>query len=347
ARTAGATARQSAESSPAAALMPANSAPPPSQLDALIEAEAEAAASGSVQTGASLPLFSATQAPKPAPELAAQQPPAAPSAIADTPPSHASPPPVPAPPPQHRPAAPSNRDWLRHPASWVVGGLALLMGGFVGGMMWSGGVSERASTERIVHDYILNHPEIIPQAMERLQATRTAEVVGRNRAAIERPFSGAWAGAADGDAVLVVFTDYACTFCRASEADIERLLREDRRLKIVFRELPILSQESEPAARLALTAARSGRYMDVHRALFASGNPDAAARSAVASRYVVDAAPATLANPAITAELRANVALARELGFDGTPSWVIGDTVLNGAVGYDALKAAIAAARAS
>jgi protein-disulfide isomerase len=113
----------------------------------------------------------------------------------------------------------------------------------------------------------------------------------------------------------------------------------------VFRELPILSQESEAAARLALTAARSGRYMDVHRALFASGNPNAAARSAVGQRFMIAVDAATLNNPAITGELRANVALARELGFDGTPSWVIGDKVLTGAVGYDALKAAIAAAR--
>ncbi|MEQ1725633.1 MAG: thioredoxin domain-containing protein [Sphingopyxis sp.] len=351
ARAAGAKARQLAEASPAAALMPANSAPPASQLDALIEAEAEAATSEQAVAGASLPLFVATQ-----PQVSPTASPAAPLAPAPESAPKVMPESAPTAAPHAPPAPPAAsitarsggspaRDWLRHPASWTVGGLALLMGGFAGGMAWSGGISERAGTERIVHDYVLNHPEIIPQAMERLQATRTAEVIGRNRTAIERPFSGAWAGAAGGDVTLVVFTDYACTFCRASEADIARLLREDRRLKIVFRELPILSPESEPAARLALTAGRSGRYMDVHRALFASGNPDAAARSAVASRYVVDTAPATLANPAITAELRANVALARELGFDGTPSWVIGDKVMTGAIGYDALKAAIADAR--
>ncbi len=234
--------------------------------------------------------------------------------------------------------------WLRHPASWVACGGALILSGFVGGIIWDGG-SNRAVTERIVHDYILNHPEIIPQAMEKLQANRIAQTIERQRGQIERAFSGAWAGAADGDVTMVVFTDYACTFCRASVADIDRLLREDRRLKVVFRELPILSADSEAAARLALSAAQSGRYMAVHRALFASGNPDAGARASAALRFDVSTEPARMASPAITNELRSNIQLARDLGFDGTPSWVIGNRTLTGAVGYQALRDAIAQAR--
>lgn len=239
---------------------------------------------------------------------------------------------------------PTTSGWLRHPASWVAGGVALVLSGFVGGMMWDGG-SNRAVTERIVHDYLLNNPEIIPQAMERLQAQRVAEAIDGQRNEIERPFSGAWAGAPDGDVTLTVFTDYACTYCRASVADIDRLLREDRRLKVVFRELPILSQESENAARFALSAARSGRYMAVHRALFAAGNPDASARQAVATQFSVNASASALADPAITRELRSNMQLARGLGFDGTPSWVVGNQALTGAVGYQRLREAIAEAR--
>lgn len=332
-------------SSPIARLIPEKSAPPESQLDRLMVEDA-AHSRATISVDAALPLFAAAQ---PAGASAAvEQSTGAPSAVS-------SPPDRPPLAPDHRgpthggggSGSPSNMEWLRHPASWVVGGLALVMSGFVGGMMWSGGNGGRAVTERIVHDYLLNHPEIIPQAMERLQARRVAAAIGRQRSAIERAFSGAWAGAADGDVTLVVFTDYACTYCRASEADITRLLQEDRRLKIVFRELPILSRESEAAARLALLAARSGRYLGVHRALFANGNPDAAARADVAERFVIEAEAAALDNPAITNELRANVALAQDLGFDGTPSWVVGDKVLTGAVGYDALKAAIAEARGS
>lgn len=236
-------------------------------------------------------------------------------------------------------------EWGRHPATWLLGGLALLGVGFGAGAMWSGPGVNREATERTIHDYLLNNPEIIPQAMEKLQSDRQASAVNRLRERIEQPFSGAWAGAADGDVVLTVFTDYACTFCRASVPDIDRLLREDRKLKVVFRELPILSRDSEPAARLALVAARRGRYMAMHRALFESGSPDSGARIGAAEQLEVPADNAQLNDAAITRELESNIALARELGFDGTPSWVVGDRLLTGAVGYDQLRAAVAAAR--
>lgn len=239
----------------------------------------------------------------------------------------------------------SGRPWHRHPGTLTLGGAFLLAAGFAAGQYWTGPGVDRANTERVIHDYLLNNPEILPQAMQRLQATQAAATVNRLRTQIERPFSGAWAGAADGDVTLTVFTDYACTFCRASVPDIERLLREDRKLKVVFRELPILSPESEPAARLALAAARRGRYMPMHRALFQTGSPDADARRDAAIALDVANDAAVLNDAAITRELDGNLRLARELGFDGTPSWVIGDRLLTGAVGYDQLRAAVTAAR--
>lgn len=251
---------------------------------------------------------------------------------------------------QPRPPAGSGggggQPWHRHPGTLVLGAALLLASGFAAGLYWTGPGVDRATTERVIHDYLLNNPEILPQAMERLERNRAAQVIDRQRDRIERPFSGAWAGAADGDVTMTVFTDYACTFCRASLADIERLLREDRNLKVVFRELPILSPDSEPAARLALAAARRGRYMVMHRALFETGSPDADARRDAAVNLDVANDSAALGDAAITRELEGNIALARDLGIDGTPSWVIGDRMLTGAVGYDQLRAAISAARA-
>lgn len=240
----------------------------------------------------------------------------------------------------------SGQPWHRHPGTLVLGGALLLASGFAAGLYWTGPGVDRATTERVIHDYLLNNPEILPQAMERLERNQAAQVIDRQRERIERPFSGAWAGAADGDVTMTVFTDYACTFCRASLADIDRLLREDRNLKVVFRELPILSPDSEPAARLALAAARRGRYMPMHRALFETGSPDADARRDAAVNLDVANDSAALGDAAITRELEGNIALARDLGIDGTPSWVIGDRMLTGAVGYDQLRAAISAARA-
>ena len=237
------------------------------------------------------------------------------------------------------------KPWHRQPATLALAAVALLSAGFAVGQHWSAPSVNRASTEVVIHDYLLNHPEILPQAMERLQDSRTTAAISRVGTRLRQPFSGAWAGAADGDVTLVMFADYACTYCRASLPAIDRLLREDPRLKIVFRELPILSRDSEAAARLALVAARHGQYMAMHRRLFASNPPDATARRASAIALDVANDDSQLRDPAITRELQSNVDMARALGFNGTPSWVIGTRILSGAVGYEALRDAIAQAR--
>lgn len=200
-----------------------------------------------------------------------------------------------------------------------------------------------------VRDYLLAHPEVIPEAMERLRAKEAAGRIAGNRRALEAPFAGAWIGAERPDVTLVQFFDYACGFCRASLPDIQRLVREDPKLRVVFRELPILSPGSEAGARASLGAAVRGRYARFHDALYAAGRPDSATIAAAARAAGLD--PADLARvgatPAVTAELSRNIELARSLGVTGTPAWVVGDQTLSGAVGYAALKKAITDARAA
>jgi protein-disulfide isomerase len=200
---------------------------------------------------------------------------------------------------------------------------------------------DRAAIERIVRDYILANPEILPEAMERLQARETAKAVAANRKAIETPYAGAWEGNPQGDVVVVQFFDYACGFCRTALGDIDRLLKEDPKLKVVYREFPVLGPDSEAAAHLSLAVAAKGAYPTFHRALYATGRPDAVARARLARQFGVSAA----ATPESRAEIARNLSLQLSLRISGTPTWVIGDKVLAGAVGYDALKAAIAEAR--
>jgi protein-disulfide isomerase len=212
--------------------------------------------------------------------------------------------------------------------------------GLLGALIGGAGV---ALTARVsVKDYLLENPEIIPEAMERLQERRAAEAVDAERAAIETPFAGAWAGAADGDVVLVEFFDYACGYCRKSNADIDRLLREDPKLKVVWREWPVLGPESERAARASLAAAQAGRFRDFYDRLFESGRPSAET-IAEAQRAAGIAGPAPTA--VADAELVRNNRIASALGATGTPTFVVGDQILQGAVGYEALKEAIAEAR--
>jgi protein-disulfide isomerase len=220
----------------------------------------------------------------------------------------------------------------------LIGGSAMVVAG-----KGFGPSAERAEVEDVVREYILANPEIIPDAMRLLQEREIAKVVDANREALETPFGSAWAGAKDGDVVLVEFFDYACGFCRKSNADVERLLQEDKKLKVVWREWPVLGQDSLAAAEASLAAASQGSFRDYHDRLFALGRPDAAAVAAAKGAAGVTAASASAEHQR---EIEKNYQLARSIGATGTPTFVVGDKVLQGAVGYDALKAAVAEARA-
>lgn len=233
-------------------------------------------------------------------------------------------------------------------------GIAAFLAGAAGTALATGvagapqvGDTERAKIEAVVRDYILAHPEIIPEAMEKLQQREISKVVDTNRSKIETPFASAWAGNERGDATLTIFFDYACGYCRASLPDVERLLKEDKQLKVVFRELPILSENSDLAARASLAAAAQGKFKAFHDALYAAGRPTAQTIERVQKDVGIDvsAAAKVQASPEAQREIEANIQLARDLRFSGTPSWVVGSQILNGAVGYDALKKAIAEAR--
>ncbi len=208
---------------------------------------------------------------------------------------------------------------------------------------------ERAQIEAVVEAYILAHPEILPRAMERLQQREAGAAIGQLRDQIERPFAGAWAGNARGDVVVTEFSDFACGFCRTSVADVERLIKADTGVKIVYRELPILSNQSGYAARVALAAARRGRYRDFHLTLFGLGQPTDANIAIAAEKAGVSLSEQVAAKtrPEYGAEIERNITLMRQLNFEGTPSFVVGDRVLNGAVGYDALVRAVAEARST
>jgi protein-disulfide isomerase len=210
-----------------------------------------------------------------------------------------------------------------------------------GGLFGGGG--SRGEVEQIVKSYILENPEIIPQAMDLLKQRETAQVVGANRAAFETPYGSGWAGAEKGDVVLVEFFDYACGYCRKSNAEVERLLEEDPKLKVVWREYPVLGQPSLDAAEVSLAAARQGRFREFFHAMFSGGRPTPEAIAAAGRAAGVQPMPAA---PEHRAEIEKNYQLAQAIRSTGTPTFVVGDQVLHGAVGYDTLKKAIAAARA-
>lgn len=207
--------------------------------------------------------------------------------------------------------------------------------------------TDKTAIEKIVHDYILEHPEIIPQAIEKLQSQRMSGTIDANRDTIEKPFAGAWEGAANADVTVVEFFDYACGYCRASLPDLAKLVGSDPKVKVVYRELPILSEESSDAAKVSLLAAERGQYMAYHKALYGAGKVTRDSIIAAAARAGItkSEAEAAIASHKYDAEIQSNIALAQKLQASGTPTFVIGGQVLNGAVGFDTLKEGVASAR--
>jgi len=208
--------------------------------------------------------------------------------------------------------------------------------------------ANRAEIEAIVRDYILNHPEIIPLAVARLEQAEARKLLDANRSAIETPFAGATAGNPKGDVKLVVFFDYACPYCRQGHADVQRLVREDPQLMVIYRDFPVLGPASTEAALASLSAAQQGKYAGFHNAMFESpGRPNQARTLGIVKGVGMDQARATAAlnDAELKAQVNLNLELGRNLGLTGTPSYIIGNRILSGAVGFDRLKEAVAAAR--
>lgn len=213
--------------------------------------------------------------------------------------------------------------------------LLALTFGFLGAAAWSwSGLAD----ERI-RGYLLENPVILEEVFTALQEERARERLAEVGEYAYRPFPGAVMGNPEGSKVLVEFTDYNCSYCEASLPDVARLIAEDPDLKVVLRELPQF-EGSEAAARMALAAAMQGKYAEFHDAMFKMGpaNSEGAERVARQIGLDLDRARADAASNVVTAELARNFQLAQQLGFNGTPGWIFGDTLVTGYIGYDRMK---------
>jgi protein-disulfide isomerase len=197
----------------------------------------------------------------------------------------------------------------------------------------------------MVRTYLLAHPEVITEAMEQLRQRESGQAVAALRPMLEKPYAGAIAGNPRGDVTVVEFFDYNCTYCRASLPTIAKLVASDPKVRVVFRELPILAESSRTAARASMAAARQGKFTAFHDTLYAQGPVTDATIAMAAKKAGVSLA--NLDERAADAEIGRNYALAGKLGLSGTPAWVIGNRVLSGAQPLDQLQAAVAEARGS
>ena len=208
---------------------------------------------------------------------------------------------------------------------------------------------DRAAIEKIVRDYLLRHPEVLVEAMGELNKRILRQAVAENSQQLFHDPESPTAGNPKGDVTIVEFFDYHCGYCKQVHEPLLQVLREDRNLRIVYKELPILAPESRIAAAAGLAANRQGKYAEFHDALMsARGRLGKDRVLAMAKEHKLDVArlQTDMESGAIQAAIEANLQLAAALKIEGTPAFVVGDQIVPGALDLDQIRKLIADARA-
>ncbi|MGE3145562.1 MAG: DsbA family protein [Pseudorhodoplanes sp.] len=236
----------------------------------------------------------------------------------------------------------------------------LLVAAAVSGAQAQGlSADQRREVETIIKNYLLKNPELLEEAMRELEKRQTAAEAEKAKAAVkenaELLFNSprqVTLGNPQGDVTFVEFFDYNCGFCKRALTDMLDLMKTDPNLKVVLKEFPVLGQGSVEAAQVGAAVRmqdKTGKkYLDFHQKLLnGRGQADKARAMAAAKEAGLDMArlEKDYAGAEVKATLEESMKLADPLGLNGTPSYVIGNEVVVGAVGLPALKEKINTAR--
>jgi protein-disulfide isomerase len=205
--------------------------------------------------------------------------------------------------------------------------------------------------EKIVRDYLLREPEVLAEAFRRLQqrqtaaaATKAKQAIQDNQQALLSDQASPVEGNAQGKVTIVEFFDYRCVHCRHVAPTIDRIVSSNASVRVVYKNFPVLGEPSVLAARGAVAAQQQGGWPKLHRAMLAfEGDFTVESILALGASVGLDSAKlkADMVSPATDRALQANMTLAAALGLDATPSFVIGDRVIRGALSPEAFQALV------
>ena len=205
--------------------------------------------------------------------------------------------------------------------------------------------------EKIVRDYLLREPEVLAEAFKRLQqrqsaaaATKAKQAIQDNQQALLSDQASPVEGNAQGKVTIVEFFDYRCVHCRHVAPTIDRIVSSNASVRVVYKNFPVLGEPSVLAARGAVAAQQQGGWPKLHRAMLAfEGDFTVESILALGASVGLDSAKlkADMMSPATDKALQANMTLAAALGLDATPSFVIGDRVIRGALSPEAFQALV------
>jgi protein-disulfide isomerase len=214
--------------------------------------------------------------------------------------------------------------------------------------------SSKEDIERIVKNYLLENPEVIFEAVRRMETKENDQRMSRMKEGAKKYAADLFnrpdaivAGNPNGDVTIVEFFDYKCGYCRKIVPELSQLIKQDGNIRLVMKEFPILSRDSEMAARAAVASVKQGKYWDFHIALMSADEITQESVMAIAKGVGIDTVKlaADMAAPSSSDVISRNHELAQKLGIEATPTFYIGDTPYAGALPLSELKAAVAAAR--
>jgi protein-disulfide isomerase len=219
---------------------------------------------------------------------------------------------------------------------------------------------QRGEIERIVKDYLLKNPELLQEVMNELEKRQALAEAEKHRAAVKQHSATIFnsprqvnLGNPQGDVTIVEFFDYNCGYCKRAMADMMEIMKGDAKVKFVLKEFPVLGEGSVQAAQVAAAVRMQDKtggkkYLEFHQKMLTGrGQADKARALAVAKEIGMDVAriEKDLAGDEVKATLEESFKLAEALGLNGTPSYVVGNDVVIGAVGVNTLKQKVNSAR--
>ncbi len=203
----------------------------------------------------------------------------------------------------------------------------------------------------IIHQYLMENPEVVRDAMQELERKQqAAEEAARSDSLkamsteVFRNTDDLVGGNPKGRVTVVEFFDYNCAYCKRAFPDVMKMISNDKDVRLVMKEFPILGPGSVYAARAALASRKQGKYWEYHLAMLShEGRVDEAVADQIAKEHGLDLKKlkADMQADEVSQVINRNMQLADSLKIQGTPAFIIDETVIPGAVGYEALAAAV------
>lgn len=201
--------------------------------------------------------------------------------------------------------------------------------------------TQQVAIEKTIEDYLLKNPQILVRMSEALEQSQTEERLSRVRTAISesatqiyKESNGMEAGNPKGDVTVVEFSDYNCPYCKRAFTNVTKLIEKDKNVRVVMKEFPIFGERSEGAARVAIAAAKQGKYFEMHAALLGNRGQNTEQTALVLAEKIgldVEKLRAD-ANSEETKKIITDTRdLGSSMGIQGTPFYLVGDKIIPGA----------------